>query len=710
MPSRHNSSSPERPAKRSKVFRACQACVTAKTRCEDVQLEGCYLCRRKRKECSLRGISAPTTGSGIRERLGSYNGGESSHQRYDTHTPRSNRGGETGDTSLLLLDRLRMQEQRYRELEERLNNLEADQRESREQERLKQLQMNGSERNPVSSYSGSPLDIIPGGGGGGGASGSGGGGRGRQVIVPDYSIIRSFKKSLAPIFDEGLFCPINPAAYPDPVAMGIVTRPQMEMAFQLFKHRFSLFYPLSPFLRSSTPTPDHAFVRLAVLSHLNLIPPVDMAQLVEQSLSILVSGAVSVQSLLALFIMSLGPVQPCLETYAQPSGLRLISLAYHIGLDLGIGRQVELALRNKESLVQFWADEKMELTLLWTAIINRYNVLHILCTPTASLVPSPAFTLPDHAIESVTLTVAHLRAEVEMVDIAAALIDRLVVAENGWTEERLKESAEHLTATRQKLEEFRDRLPTHQQATSLMYDAKSIEVAMVFRYATFHQNLPSPIRPDIRMPGLHAIALNFFPCTKSIIEVVTELDTSNPPLIPAYVLSIVSIALLGLRRAAIHSHAVNPGVRSVDVESLQRVELKLHQLGGTPSLVLTQADDQFGKWPEISERQSRPEQRPEEYHAAQLHTATPTVDIDGGHVTHPSSMMADPLSTSLNAAYHTPTGDMYDFTAIGFDWMSMLFDPPNVNPYANANMNTNTNINFNSRDPLNIDIRRELTK
>ncbi|OCF43753.1 hypothetical protein I317_02357 [Kwoniella heveanensis CBS 569] len=700
MPSRNSSSSPERPAKRSKVFRACQACVTAKTRCEDVQLEGCYLCRRKHKECSLRGISALATATGpaasgsSRERLDSFTGEPTPHhqryQRYDT--PRSSRGGG-GDThngdAILLLDRLRVQEERYRELEERLNHLEADQRETRERERetLKRLN-SGNERNLTSGslYNGSPLDVVP---------GAGGGNRGRQVIVPDYSIVRSFKKSLAPTFDEGLFCPVNPAAYPDPVAMGIVTRPQMEMAFQF------------PFLRSSTPTPDHAFVRLAVLFYLNHIPPIDMAELVEQSLSILIAGAVSAQSLLALFIMSLGPAQPCLETYAQPSALRLISLAYHIGLDLGIGRQVELALRDKESLLQSWAEEKMELTLLWTAIVNRYNILHILCTPTASLVPSPAPMLPDHSVDGVKHTVAHLQSEAELVGIASSLIDTLIVAEDAWTEERLKVCAEHLSSTRQELEAFRKGLSTQQQETSLMYDAKCTDMSMVFRLASFNQNLPSPINPEIRRPGLHAIGMNFFPSSKMMSDLAASIDTSDPPLIPMYVLTAASLALIGLRRAAIHSAAVHPELQIVDIEALQRCELKIHQLGGSPSLVLTQADEQFGKWPEVYRKQLQTE----ESHAQHLNGNSGEGSGPGstdssftharqntrtdGYVIHQSPL--DPLSTTTSLPTYQP-GDMFDFSAVGWDWMNMLFDPPNVNPYAHANTNTQSNTNVSLGD------------
>lgn len=42
--------------KRPKLFRACEACVSSKTRCEDVTPDGCGHCRRRRKQCSLQAI------------------------------------------------------------------------------------------------------------------------------------------------------------------------------------------------------------------------------------------------------------------------------------------------------------------------------------------------------------------------------------------------------------------------------------------------------------------------------------------------------------------------------------------------------------------------------------------------------------------------------------------------------------------------------
>ena len=51
MSSRRSSEDPS--AKRQKVYRACLGCVSSKTRCEDVRLEGCLRCRTKRKDCSL---------------------------------------------------------------------------------------------------------------------------------------------------------------------------------------------------------------------------------------------------------------------------------------------------------------------------------------------------------------------------------------------------------------------------------------------------------------------------------------------------------------------------------------------------------------------------------------------------------------------------------------------------------------------------------
>lgn len=56
MSSRRSSTSQDEagPSKRQKVYRACLACVNSKTRCEDVvPRDGCLRCRSKNKICSL---------------------------------------------------------------------------------------------------------------------------------------------------------------------------------------------------------------------------------------------------------------------------------------------------------------------------------------------------------------------------------------------------------------------------------------------------------------------------------------------------------------------------------------------------------------------------------------------------------------------------------------------------------------------------------
>ncbi|WVQ93911.1 hypothetical protein IAU59_000989 [Kwoniella sp. CBS 9459] len=322
-----------------------------------------------------RGISAPTTsdgsgaGAGVdastirRDRRDSDNlgggrgNGEPSHSypRYDT--PRSSlereRAGNNAES--LLLERLRMQEERYRKLEQRLNHFEADQRETLRAAAAAaaaapaRAVVNGNERNGSSTYGGSPLELLPG-------ATPGGRDRGRQAIVADYSIIRSFKNSVSPYSMRACSAPS--------------TRPLTTMLW------------------------------------------------------------------------------------------------------LWVSR------RNRK----------------WARPFNSF----------------------------------------------------------------------------------------------LMYDAKAVEL--------------------------------LFPSSKAMANIIYTVDTTNPPLIPVYILTMISLALIAPKRAAIITATVDPDSSIVDVEALQQCERKIHQLGGSPFLVLTQADEQFGKWPEVVNKGKPVEECPEDYHAEQLNT------------------------------------------------------------------------------------------
>ncbi|WVR03313.1 hypothetical protein IAU60_000304 [Kwoniella sp. DSM 27419] len=580
----------DRPAKRSKVFRACQSCVSAKTRCEDVQPEGCYLCRRKGKDCSLRGISSVSE--------------PSQHVGYlpDPVSLRPSPAWAQHDADqAALLERLRAQEERSRDLEDRLHRME---------------HLSSSSSGPTPGFT--PQVTMT----------------HHRPSVAREGITRSpLWNGRAPTFDERLFLNIFPAAYPDVVALGYLTRSQMDMAFQLFKHRFSLIFPFNPFLRSSTSTPEHPFVRLAVLLHVNIVPPQDIANVLDQSLAILLSGGVSIPALLALLIVSLVPVQAVPQGHNTPTSLRLISLAYQIGLDAGVGRAVETSLRNPDDLLQPWADEKMELALLWTAVVNRYNLLRILFTPVVNSVPSPASLLPAHPSDSVQETVAHLNLEAELTAIADDYIRTLVPAEDDYGVFDLQVITAQTAKMSEKAQKFRSALSEKRTSSSLLHDAEGVLYSLVLRLGCLLQNLPSPLSPEPRLGGLSVIGTYFVPKSIALVRQLADLDPSEPSTQPGYILMLQVIGLIALRRTAIHTAQSHGEHRTNELEGLQRLESKIHAFGGAASVMLIQAEEQFGKWPE-------------------------------------------PLVKSPGGGYPVQDGhDLFDLSQIGLDWMNFLMDP-----------------------------------
>lgn len=129
-----------------------------------------------------------------------------------------------------------------------------------------------------------------------------------------------------------------------------------------FKHRFSKVLPLAPFLVSSTPTPSHPFVVLAILTHIPVIAGSLVAPLVEESVRHVFSGAVGQEVMLAFLILALRPSRP--DQMGGPSPLRLLSTAYEIGKSLGLERFARAACKRKTVLCEPWWADVLERILL----------------------------------------------------------------------------------------------------------------------------------------------------------------------------------------------------------------------------------------------------------------------------------------------------------------------------------------------------------
>ncbi|WRT63496.1 uncharacterized protein IL334_000401 [Kwoniella shivajii] len=676
MPRELTPPSSSRPSKRTRIYRACQYCVSGKTRCEDVQAEGCYLCRKKGKDCSLKGMGSteptPTTnrntnmnmdgqgmsmgtghGMGHYRQFNSFSSNQNQNHSYDSNSRNDNHNDE--DNIFVVIDE---QEKRYKELEEKFNQLEKkfnqqllstsslstpmNQDQPQTQTHVR-LQNGNNERGQVPSPAQTKVVVSP------------------HYAVTSHPLLIKSWQSHPRIFDENLFGVTDPKSLPDIIESGLLNRSQVEMAFQMFKHRFSLMYPLSPFLRSSTSAPQNSLMNLAMLYHVghDLVSSNNLQHLLDQTLSAVFSGVVSYEIVFGLFILSLCPVQKCDLPRSQPSSLRMISLAYQIGCDIGLPQMVENVMRHRKDLAEPWMEGKMDLVLLWSAVINRYNILHIICTPVCRRIPSSALLIPDHPSETMQTTIRHLRSEALLINLVEDIIENLVELEVDWTQEKLNRCTEDSGRLRSALKQFRQNVRQSDLTRSLEYDSRAIEFSLVIRLAIFIQQMPSPVKPDIRMPGLHFIGTFWLPTSRAMIDLThsmgisqSDCSTIDPGTtgrsrpFPSYIVSSVALAFVSLRRAMIHTAQTHPDAQLVEYEIARKTEKVLLDIGGTPSLLVKHTAEQLGPLGESPYQTN-------------------------GSVPAPGSGNGTILSTS-NAL---STDLLPDLSWPGWDWSTLLLDP-----------------------------------
>ena len=135
--------------------------------------------------------------------------------------------------------------------------------------------------------------------------------------------------------------------------------PQPAGADPRWKHRFASVLPLAPFLLTSTPTPSHPFVIAGILSHLPSFNTRSLHHVINQSIAHVARGAVDADVVLALLLLAVAPCSPVI-----PSTVRLIAMAYEIGLALGFDSNAKAALQLGPDLAQPWWREKLDELLL----------------------------------------------------------------------------------------------------------------------------------------------------------------------------------------------------------------------------------------------------------------------------------------------------------------------------------------------------------
>lgn len=235
--------------------------------------------------------------------------------------------------------------------------------------------------------------------------------------------------------DEAMFSVASTREYPDPVARGVVPASHAELAWHAFKARICSVLPLPPFLAVSTPVPVHGFVVLAALHHVQSEYSVALEPLLNESILLAMSGAASVDVMLALLILSLAPILPekaADETDAPctPSAFRLIALAYSMGQSLGFESMAEAVIARGQDLNREYFGEHLWTLQLWAAIVNRFAILSLMHGQIATLPVRVADRLPVLARESVEACNRHLRTEASVIAIFEPVARKLCSLEH----------------------------------------------------------------------------------------------------------------------------------------------------------------------------------------------------------------------------------------------------------------------------------------
>jgi hypothetical protein len=185
-----------RPHKRSRTdirshFKACSNCSKAKAKCEEVELSGCHRCRSKQMECSLIPMGAPY------------------HRDPSSVSSEYAQPHQCSSSSLDIANRLESLEAAMIRLEQALSTSRPMQ--SSVAPTATTITLTAGAHTPMT------IPTIP-----------------RRH--PDYLAFHKVKqKPLGEIVwtEWSTSCWTDPAMYPDAVGRGLVTRAQVDMAFQL---------------------------------------------------------------------------------------------------------------------------------------------------------------------------------------------------------------------------------------------------------------------------------------------------------------------------------------------------------------------------------------------------------------------------------------------------------------------------------------------
>ncbi|WVW85160.1 hypothetical protein I302_107198 [Kwoniella bestiolae CBS 10118] len=574
MPSHHASSSSSnintrRSASppRARIFHACKSCAASKVKCHDLRTDGCARCRRRKTACSLAGLPGIEDGPPERRRS------EDMHTRRDAYdhgfAPNTSISTSFPDPtthpyqSAPATDVQEMR-QRIQQLESAYNGLltSISPTRSTSSNDVYHNPLVPTITPPVTNVHSTPHSIPSGSSVPLAASAP------KEFLVQHRTLdVDGFKKSytMEPanlIFDERCRCAVDPNGYPNIITRGHVTRSHVEGNFQLFKHRFSLIAPMIPFLLTTRSIPTHPFIVLAALAFLHDPLPLSAVGMIEESILYAMSGPACVEAIMALYILTFAPYPPGSQNHVPPTSLRMISLAYSMGVDLGMETKAEVALSEDsqaEELVGNWAADRLEEMTLWEAVKNRYCILQMETARCSVLPTLRSHRFPTHPSDHANHCISHLQLEARIVEGCREFVKAVgmteVIVKYSWPD--IIDLSMLWSKTQSHLDGIAETLDDDQWL--LRCTITCLTYSLGFRLGFAFYKPPSPISISNIEQSEALTALSLIPPSSHIIEdtipflmskMNRDQDDGETFHLPAFLITTITICLATSRRVA----------------------------------------------------------------------------------------------------------------------------------------------------------------
>ena len=314
-----SSDNPTRPYKRPRAGRACAGCVTAKIRCEDVQSGGCSRCRSRGSLCSLVSFTPETPQKTFASPDLDGRPSDDYHQTVSeiyVHKLEA-RVGYLEESTKALRDKMVALETRLQP-DTMASTLIQDQLSAEVKTKTDGKSSRSVTKQLVPPYT--AQNAVP-------LLSRMNGLNGLPLFAELHSLLFYPQFSLSPDLSEWEMDSCFHMWVPS-LRLACIKA----LMIHRFKCSFSKLVYLPSFLLSTTSTPSHSFIKLAILAYIR--PTQDAMNMISASLNAFMIGANDIDSVLALFILSFSPVHRDLDP-PPITAHRCASLAYQIGQSWG---------------------------------------------------------------------------------------------------------------------------------------------------------------------------------------------------------------------------------------------------------------------------------------------------------------------------------------------------------------------------------------